>query len=652
MTYRPEIDGLRALAVIPVIFFHAGFGTFSGGFVGVDVFFVISGYLITSIILSEMDDGRFSLVSFYERRARRILPALFVVLLVCLPLAWHLLMPSDMIGFAKSLIAVSLFSSNILFWSESGYWDTASELKPLLHTWSLAVEEQYYLLFPLFLMLTWHLRKRWILSMLLVIAGISLAVAHWGAYHRPSPAFFLLPTRGWELALGAAVAFFFIYRGQATDRILSHRAVSEPLSLAGLLMIAYAVVFFDDHTPFPSLYTLVPTLGAGLIVVCASGGTWTGRALSSPPFVGIGLISYSAYLWHQPLFAFARHTTFPEPGRSMFALLIMLTLVLAYLSWKLVETPFRNRRRIGRWQVLSFAIAGSLVFVGCGVAGYSADGFTHRSIVDELRVRQYDPDNRSVQLRSWAPLRNLSNDRSYGVEGNSFDSSPWFDMDDSRTRMLLVGNSHSKDLYNLLSQSRYANTRFQLARFGIQLRDALEMPHRLLDAANYKAADIVMVTTRYSLADLESLDALVQRFLADGKRVVIVRNTFEYDYYSNKTLADHLFQKKYLHAYRSGRMTAAEVADAINHEHYRQVAIRGRLALPKESDERIDALARRFPQVRVLDRLQYLCDFQLEKCYGINDEFEKYFFDYGHNTLAGAKFFGDRIDRSGWLDTL
>ena len=198
MYYRREIDGLRAVAVLPVILFHAGFELFSGGFVGVDVFFVISGYLITTIIINEMDDGKFSLLNFYERRARRILPALFFVVLCCIPFAWFLLLPSDMKDFSQSLVAVSTFSSNILFWRESGYFDTAAELKPLLHTWSLAVEEQFYILFPLFLMAAWRFGKRAIVWTLIASFAISLAVAHWGAYNKPGDAFFLLPTRAWE----------------------------------------------------------------------------------------------------------------------------------------------------------------------------------------------------------------------------------------------------------------------------------------------------------------------------------------------------------------------------------------------------------------------------------------------------------------------
>ncbi len=190
MKYRAEIDGLRALAVLPVIFFHAGFEFFGGGFVGVDVFFVISGYLITGIILSEINNGQFSIINFYERRARRILPALFFVMASCLPFAWYWLTPSDLKDFGQSLIAVSTFSSNILFWMESGYFDTAAELKPLLHTWSLAVEEQYYILFPIFLMISWRLGINWIIIILIFIFLISLSMSHWGAFNKPSASFF------------------------------------------------------------------------------------------------------------------------------------------------------------------------------------------------------------------------------------------------------------------------------------------------------------------------------------------------------------------------------------------------------------------------------------------------------------------------------
>ena len=264
MKYRAEIDGLRALAVLPVILFHAGFELFSGGFVGVDVFFVISGYLITTIIISEMAEGKFSIVNFYERRARRILPALFFVMLMCLPFAWMWLTPNDLKDFGQSLVAVSTFSSNILFWRESGYFDTAAELKPLLHTWSLAVEEQYYILFPIFLMFTWRLGLKWILILLSMVFLVSLGIAQWGAYNSPSAAFFLLPTRGWELLVGVFAAFYLKYN----THLKSH-SLNQALSLIGFGMIVYSIISFDKNTAFPSLYALIPTIGTGLLILCA-----------------------------------------------------------------------------------------------------------------------------------------------------------------------------------------------------------------------------------------------------------------------------------------------------------------------------------------------------------------------------------------------
>lgn len=380
MDYRREIDGLRALAVIPVILFHAGFEAFSGGYVGVDVFFVISGYLITTIILTALEQGKFSLVEFYERRARRILPALFLVMFACLPFAWRWLLPSDMQDFARSLVAVPLFVSNVLFWRESGYFEAAAELKPLLHTWSLAVEEQYYVLFPLFLMFAWRFGKRSILVVLGLIFLASLALAQWASLEKPVAAFYLLPTRGWELLLGAFVAFYLSAKGAQS----SNHAIKELGALSGLLLLLYAIFAFDKDTPFPGLYTLVPTVGTALLILFANKETLTGRLLGWKVFVGIGLISYSAYLWHQPLFAFARYRILVDHGGWLFFSLFIGVLALSYLSWKYVEGPFRHKCNFTRKQVFSLACFVSLVFVGMGLAGQ----FTHGALVSRPNLDQ------------------------------------------------------------------------------------------------------------------------------------------------------------------------------------------------------------------------------------------------------------------------
>lgn len=392
MDYRREIDGLRALAVLPVIFFHAGFETFRGGFVGVDIFFVISGYLITSIILAEKQAGTFTIINFYERRARRILPALFVVMLACLPFAWLWLTPADMRTFLKSLVAVSFFVSNIFFNKQADYFASDAELNPLLHTWSLAVEEQYYVFFPVFLMLAWRLGQRRIAYLLGVVAILSFSLAQWGVFSRPSSVFYLMPTRIWELLIGALIAFMFFNKG---NRYFD-KSVSQTSSMVGLLLITYAVLVFDKQTPFPGVYALVPTIGAGLIIIFASPQTLVGKLLGTRLFVGVGLVSYSAYLWHQPLFAFARHVRVDGPDKVQAAILATVAIVLAYFSWKYVETPFRNKRQFNRRQIFRYGAAGSALLVAIGLTGRITNGFDNRVSNEQrfvLSFEQYDYAN-------------------------------------------------------------------------------------------------------------------------------------------------------------------------------------------------------------------------------------------------------------------
>jgi|TARA_B110000238_G_scaffold185862_1_gene214466 peptidoglycan/LPS O-acetylase OafA/YrhL len=291
LKYRPEIDGLRALAVIPVILFHGGFELFSGGFVGVDVFFVISGYLITTILIEDIESNRFSILNFYERRARRILPALFFVMFVCIPFSWMWMLPGQLRDFSQSLMAVGLFSSNILFWLESGYFETAAEAKPLLHTWSLAVEEQYYVLFPIFLFFAWRFGKNRVFSMIVAFAAISLGLSEWGWRNQAAANFYLAPTRAWELFAGSLAAFVVLKRGVQSN---------NTLSLLGLVAILFAIFAYDENTPFPSLYALVPVIGVALLVLFADAKTLAAKLLSTRFFVTLGLISYSAYMVKLP----------------------------------------------------------------------------------------------------------------------------------------------------------------------------------------------------------------------------------------------------------------------------------------------------------------------------------------------------------------
>ncbi len=387
--YRREIDGLRALAVLSVIVFHAGFAPASGGFAGVDVFFVISGYLITSIIVAETASGSFTLSGFYERRARRILPALFVMLVVCLPMAWVWLLPQDMNAFAEALIWVSLFASNIFFWRTDSYFGPDAELNPLLHTWSLAVEEQYYLIYPVVLAVVLRAGKGKARLAIALAAVLSLAGAQWLLQRSPSAAFYLLPTRAWELMIGGWLAMHAPFAGESRRS----RWTAQAAAAGGIGLILYAVFAFDRHTPFPGVHALAPALGAALLIRYAGAGTLAGRLLGARLPVGLGLISYSAYLWHQPLFAFARHASAEPPGKMLMATLVLLTIVIAYFSWKYVERPFRKGAPRPRPRAaLSLAAACSAAFLAFGLAARGTDGFPERvtsSQRDVLAYRSY-----------------------------------------------------------------------------------------------------------------------------------------------------------------------------------------------------------------------------------------------------------------------
>ena len=364
MKYRAEIDGLRALAVLPVMLFHAGFEWFSGGFVGVDVFFVISGYLITTILIEDIENKSFSIINFYERRARRILPILLFVMLCCVPFAWMLSSDAVLLKFGSGLIGVSLFLSNVVFWRHQSYFDELSDLNPILHTWSLAVEEQYYVLFPIFLILAWRFGKNKVFWMIVVMAAISLLLSEWGWRNQATANFYLAPTRAWELLAGSIAAFTVQKQGVQKN---------NSLSVIGLTAIIFSVLFYDETTPFPSVYALVPVLGVVLLLLYADKETVAAKLLSIKGFVGIGVISYSAYLWHQPLFAFFRiynkQITFDW---VVTLLLIIITFVLAFLSWRFIEKPFRNRNNFTKFSLFSLSISSLFVIFALGYASKQA----------------------------------------------------------------------------------------------------------------------------------------------------------------------------------------------------------------------------------------------------------------------------------------
>jgi peptidoglycan/LPS O-acetylase OafA/YrhL len=369
LKYRPEVDGLRALAILPVVLFHYRVPHFSGGFVGVDIFFVISGYLITSLIAGEMADGRFSIVQFYERRIRRIFPALFAMLAAATAVAAFIFFPADLVRYARSLLATAGFASNFEFWQEAGYFDVASDQKPLLHLWSIAVEEQFYLLFPAYLLLLGKSSRIRIAGVAFVLI-LSFVFSVWGVKHAPEAAFYLLPSRAWELMLGAVLALPFMPQ-------IASRIVRDAIAATGLALIAVSVVSLTSAMPFPGALALLPCAGAGLVIYGTEGANGVvGRLLSIRPLVFVGLISYSLYLWHWPLYVFARYVLFRELSPAETAVLIAISFVLAGLSWRFVERPFR--RPIARNKLFPAAATAVVTAFAAGAFAASTDGLPQR----------------------------------------------------------------------------------------------------------------------------------------------------------------------------------------------------------------------------------------------------------------------------------
>ena len=438
MQYRAEINGLRALAVVPVILFHAGFEAFSGGFVGVDVFFVISGYLITTIIFEEKKAGNFTYRGFYERRLRRILPALFFVMLFCLPISGVLMLPGEMKAFSQSILAVTVSASNILFWRTSGYFDVAAEFKPLIHTWSLAVEEQFYIFYPILISLIWKFGKARMLAVLICIALISLLLAQWGSLNKPTAAFFLLPTRVFELIIGAAVALVLASRTEVHNiSITNYRSRQQLGSAIGFFLIAFSFTFFNRETPFPGVYALVPTVGTALIIFYTTPTTFIGRVLSSGPFVLIGLCSYSAYLWHQPMLAFARIWAGGPLDNSTLLILSLMLLGFTYFTWKYIETPFRDKNILSRRDVFRFSFFGASLLVLIGGAGVLSNGFLFR----------YKIDDRYLAAINYSELGK------YVAARFSERMMVPFGPPDGRKNILIIGDSYGQDLVNAVFES-------------------------------------------------------------------------------------------------------------------------------------------------------------------------------------------------------
>jgi peptidoglycan/LPS O-acetylase OafA/YrhL len=446
-SYRADIDGLRAVAVGAVLLYHAEVPGLGGGYVGVDVFFVISGYLITLIIAGDLAQDQFSIREFYERRIRRIFPAFFAMLGVVLALGALVFDPRELATLGLGAVAATAFASNVLFWRQSGYFAPAAETNPLLHTWSLAVEEQFYLLFPMIMIIMFRLCRRRVSHWLVGACVLSFALSIYGVARHPSATFFLLPTRAWELLVGSLLA---IHVSAHSAPIMIRRTIPQfgatLVALTGALLILAAVLGFTDRTPFPGLAALVPVAGAAAVIWSGSTGqaTLLQRLLSTRPLVVVGKASYSVYLWHWPVVAFWKYLSFTPLSVTDAVVIIAISLVLGFLSLHWIERPFRGHsgRSVVPGVTLGLGATAMMIAVGTGGLLWVTSGVPARPWIDGTHTQAVTEATDDSAWRKWGDWE--FNVQSIGVNPSTEPSI--VGMIGTTPTFALLGDSHARAL--------------------------------------------------------------------------------------------------------------------------------------------------------------------------------------------------------------
>jgi peptidoglycan/LPS O-acetylase OafA/YrhL len=524
LRYRPDIDGLRALAILPILLLHCGVTKLRGGFVGVDIFFVISGFLITAIMVRDIAEERFSIARFYRHRIVRILPALLVMMTVTLALGCVLLLPNQLRDLGRSAAATSVFGSNVYFYLTSDYFAAASDAKPLVHTWSLAVEEQFYLLYPVLLWSLRGLSRRRLAQVIAGLAFVSFAAGGWLATSYPSAAFFLLPARIWELSLGALVALGAV-------PTIANRSIRAALCVLAIGVIAASCVAISSGWPFPVPFALPPAVAAAVLLAYGGEGP-TARLLGAWPLRTVGLISYSAYLWHRPIIAFyqIRHGSTLAPVETVG--LFCASLGAAWLSFALVERPASRRWR-SRSGLVPHAVAVVLL------AAMAIAGLTIAARADD--IRPLSPRQAlAASYLGWdsteAGKRQFSTDRCFALPTGRGFSPDCLRLSATRPNIALFGDSHgahfSQALHMLLPSANIVQATAAGCRPLLQGK-GLPTCRATMDAAfgtlDFTRIDTVILSARWLDFEQPALLDTIRRLRARGTRVLVIGPSVEYD---------------------------------------------------------------------------------------------------------------------------
>ena len=612
LSYRPEIDGLRAIAVGAVILYHAeisisGYRIFDGGFIGVDIFFVISGYLITSIILKELFlYGSFSFKNFYQRRIRRILPVLLFVILATLPIGWKFLMPHDLIDFSKSILYSLGFSSNFYFHITGQEYAVWGLENPFLHTWSLSVEEQYYILFPIILLLAFKFFKKYLPYILIFGLIVSLGIAEYSSRNYPSASFYFLHTRMWELLAGSLLAFFEIKNGHRA-KVNSFNLI---LPLIGLFLIGHSFIFYNNEMFHPSFYTLSPIFGVCLIIWFSNKNEIVTKMLSSKLFVSIGLISYSLYLWHYPIFVFASKFNLSEGSIFKKLFIALSILILSIFSYYLIEKPFRAKKIKFKKIFIILLLKFLLIVTFC-------------IYILNLKYHSF-----------------LTK---YAEEHSKFELNYNYKNFSDKKNILIVGNSYADDLLELFYNNEKLNEEYyfytaladeNLSNYQINcLLNFLEKKKLICDKNSfsyfekqYGKSHYIIFAERFKYGETYSnpdFDKVLQYLQKDNKRFIV--------FLDDLRGADIL--DIYIH--RKGDLPDQDNLNKLEKKFFQKV-----IDWRKKDLEKVK---RKFLKnnIKFITRSELYCDFQNKKCPLIRNN-DKLYLDYGHLTKNGAEYFSKK----------
>ena len=632
--YRPEIDGLRAIAILLVFAYHAGVVGFKAGFIGVDIFFVISGYLIIGILRVSGTEGWPYLKEFYINRAARLLPALFFVVCASLPISFLLMSDLMFSSYLRGVSSVALYGSNVWFWLENDYFDVAGQIKPLLHTWSLAVEEQFYILIPPLILLLTRFRDSAGFLLLLLAFVVSLLAAEYASHFHPSANFFLLPFRAWEFLAGGLLTYL--------PRCNFKPIARDVTAILGAGLIGLAVASFDESTRHPSLLTFLPVTGTVLLLWCLNESSMIGRFMSSRPMVLIGMLSYSIYLWHQPLFSFARLTSLQGLDWRMTLIMSILCVTLAFLTWKYIETPSRQFLRKNPGLAIKVSFYGTFVVFCAGVSGSLVVWKTAGS-ANPLHMsgfEQRESLNYQNRLATWQFMSELN---------KKFDI---YECPDC-VRVLILGDSHSKDVFNTFLKSEYPSQGYSFSYKPFDIASELGSLEKYLSIETFKLTDVVIVAERYTELDLDKLPSLVETLSQYGKKIFIVKPLvepfpFRFGMWTFSDGIEYILEKQHPMLSRSILETEInETYSRISGKDDNFIEIKN-ASLLKEFDRSIRALKLDSNSVKILDRMDYICP-KYRKCKVVGNNLTPFFVDSHHQSMAGAEYYGSVISEINWF---